>query len=259
MTLLRTTARSLLASYFVVSGVKAVRNPELLVTAAEPLTDRFVPLAKQYAPAQVADRIPEDTATLVRVNGAAQVLGGLALATGNGRRLGAGLLAATLVPSTLAKHPYWQRTTPEERAIDKAHFLKNSSLLGGLLLAIGDTEGKPSLAWRAQRGTKTLAKDTKALAKDTRHAADSALAEGAMLVGTVVAGSRKARKNAAKELKAARKAAERRADAAIRAGKQARKDARQLARSAKKQQTRRQVAAARRSEARTRAAATAAA
>ena len=29
------------------------------------------------------------------------------------------LLAASLIPSTLAKHPFWTRTDPEEKALDK--------------------------------------------------------------------------------------------------------------------------------------------
>ena len=114
MTLLRAAARTMLASYFVASGIRAVRNPDPLVPAAEPVVDKIVPLAKQYAPDQIASRIPEDTATLVRVDGALQIVGGLALATGKGRRLGAYLLAGSLVPNTIAKHPFWSRTDPEE-------------------------------------------------------------------------------------------------------------------------------------------------
>jgi uncharacterized membrane protein YphA (DoxX/SURF4 family) len=241
MTLLRAGARSLLASYFVVSGVKAVRNPNALVPAAQPLADRFVPLVKQYAPAQIAARIPEDTAALVRLNGATQLLGGLALATGKGRRLGAVLLAATLVPSTLAKHPFWTRTDPEEKAADKAHFLKNTSLLGGVLLAARDTEGKPGIAWRAQktghRIAKTTGRTSNKLTHTTHALADSALAEGAVLVGAVAASTRKARKAAAKQAAEARKVAEKRAQ-------QAAKDARKLAKRAKKEAPK-QLAAAR--------------
>src|SRR5919107_3403090 len=118
MTLLRAGARTMLASYFIVSGVKAVRNPNPLVPAAEPVADRVVPLVKKYAPQQIVTAIPEDTVNLVRANGAAQILGGLGLASGKGRRLGALLLAGSLLPSTAAKHPFWSRTDPEERALD---------------------------------------------------------------------------------------------------------------------------------------------
>lgn len=239
MTLLRAGARTMLASYFIVNGVKAVRNPDPLVPAAEPVADRVVPLVKKYAPQQVATAIPEDTANLVRANGAAQILGGLALASGMGRRAGALLLAGALVPSTLARHPFWTRTDPEEKALDRSQFLKNVSLLGGVLLAAGDTEGKPSLAYRAQKGghslaketrkaRKSLAKSTSGLAKSTTSVADDALAGGAALVGAVVAGSRAARKKAAKERKKAHQVAAKQAAvaqvAADKAAKQAAKE-----------------------------------
>ena len=249
MTLLRAAARTMLASYFVVSGVKAIRDPAPLVPAAEPLADKFVPLVKQYAPEQVANLIPEDAATLVRVNGAAQVLGGLALATGKGRRLGALLLAASILPSTVAKHPFWTRTDPDEKALDRAHFLKNISLLGGVLLASADTEGKPSISYRAHKGGESLAKDARKarksltkgashLGKDTSHLADEALAGGAALVGAVVASSRAAKKKAAKELKhasqvASKQAAEAKAAAAT-AARQAQQEARKQLKVAKK-------------------------
>lgn len=241
MTLLRAGARTLLASYFIAAGVKSVRNPDPLVSAAEPITDKLVPLVKQYAPDQVASFIPEDAKTLVRVNGAVQVVGGLALASGRGRRLGSLLLAGSLVLSTLAKYPFWSISGADEKALAKSHFLKNLSMLGGVLLAAGDTEGKPSLAWRAQKGGQQIAKSTgKATDKLAKKAsnltdsgsgvsdfADTALAGGAALVGTVVATTRKARKAAAKQAVEAQKAA-------AKAAKQAKKDAPKQLAAAKK-------------------------
>lgn len=242
MTLLRAAARTLLASYFVVSGVKAVKDPDSLVPAAQPIADRVVPLVKDYAPDTVAKYIPEDAATLIRINGALQLVGGFALATGKGRRFGALLLAASLVPSTIAKHPFWTREDPEEEAVDRAHFLKNASLLGGVLLAAGDTEGKPSLAWRARRGSEAMARDTKKSGKraikDGREFAEEALAGGALLAGTVVAGSKRNRKRAAKELKKAQADFEKRAGEARKVAEkqaaEARKQAEQFAKDAKK-------------------------
>jgi uncharacterized membrane protein YphA (DoxX/SURF4 family) len=250
MTLLRAGARTMLASYFIVNGVKAVRNPDPLVPAAEPVADRVVPLVKKYAPQQVATVVPEDTASLVRANGAAQVLGGLALASGKGRRLGALLLAGSLVPSTLAKHPFWTRTDPEERALDRSQFLKNVSLLGSVLLAAGDTEGRPSLAYRAQKGghsiaketrkaRKSLAKSTSGLAKSTTGVADEALAGGAALVGAVVASSRAAKKKAAKELKYARQLAAKEAAELREAAEKAAKNAKKHQRKQQKKSRRR--------------------
>ena len=241
MSLLRAIPRTMLASYFVAAGIKAIRNPESLVPAAEPLVDRVVPLVKEYTPEQVAGYIPENTVTLVRINGIAQLVGGAALATGKGRRLGALLLAGSLIPSTIAKHPFWTVQDPEERAQDRTHFLKNVSLLGGVLLASQDTEGRPSLAWRAQRGGESIAKETrrasKKLSKSTSKAsgsaselAEAAVAGGAALVGAVAESSRRVRKQAAKQLREAKalaaKQAEEAQEAAAKAAKKAKKEAR---------------------------------
>ncbi len=239
MSIVRAAGRTLLASYFIASGVKAIRNPGPLVPAAEPLADKIVPLVKQYAPAQVSNYVPEDAKTLVRINGAAEVLGGLALATGFGRRLGALLLAGTLVPSTIAKYPFWTRDDPEQRADERAHFFKNASLLGGVVLAAVDTEGKPSLSYRAQKGSQAIAKDTKKagrkVAKSTSALTNAALAEGAMLAGAVVTQSRRARKKAAKQAADARKAAEKAAKPALKNAQQAAKDAQKQVAKAQKQ------------------------
>lgn len=161
MTVVRALARPLLSIIFVVQGAKAVRDPEPHVAKAQPVADRFVPLVRKVAPPQVGDRIPESTANLVRLNGAAQVLGGLALATGKGRRLGAVVLAGSLVPTTLAGHSFWQESDKAVRAAQKVQFMKNLGLMGGLLLAAVDTEGKPGVVWRASHGAKAAKRETK--------------------------------------------------------------------------------------------------
>ncbi len=158
----------MLASYFITSGVKAVRNPAPLAPLAEPLATKVVPFVKKYAPDEVAAFVPEDPQTLVRINGALQIAGGLALATGRGRRVGALLLAGSLVPSTLAKYPFWS-LSGEEAAAARSHFAKNVSLLGGVLLASRDTEGKPGIVWRAQAGGHAIAKSTSRTTKKLTH------------------------------------------------------------------------------------------
>jgi uncharacterized membrane protein YphA (DoxX/SURF4 family) len=239
----------MLASYFVAAGIKAIRDPESLVPAAEPLVDRVVPLVKEYTPEQVSGYVPENTVTLVRINGIAQVTGGLALATGRGRRLGALLLAGSLIPSTIAKHPFWTVQDPEARAQDRSHFLKNVSLLGGVLLAAQDTEGRPSLAWRARRGGETIAKETrkatKKLSRSTGNVAgeagelaEAAVATGAALLAAVGESSRKLQKQAARQLEQAKEVAARQAEeaqeAAAKAAKKAKKEAKKQVKTVKK-------------------------
>jgi len=231
MTLVRAIGRTMLSSYFVLSGIRAVRNPEEFVADAEPVTGRLVPTAKRFAPDEVAGFIPEDTATLVRINGAVQVVGGLALATGKGRRVGAGLLALSMVPTTLARHPFWKRTDPEQKIRDRQQFVKNIGLLGGVVIASRDTEGKPGLGWRANEGRELAAKRSKKLKKQAKKAlqhslsdaATAAIGSGLALVGGVVEEGRKARKQAAKRAKEAVAQAQKDAK---KAQKQAQKSAR---------------------------------
>jgi putative oxidoreductase len=147
MALSRRLARPLLASIFVVGGWDAFWNPEGKVKKAVAVTD---PLAKKAGVENL------DAAMLVRVNGAVQIAGGILLATGKFRRPAALALIASIVPTTYAGHRFWEELDPATRAQQKMHFLKNVGLLGGLILAAFDTEGEPSLAWRAKRQARQL-------------------------------------------------------------------------------------------------------
>ncbi len=189
MSLLRLAGRTMLASFFVVTGAKAVANPEPLVESAEPLAKAFVPLAQKVAPPTVANYIPDDTTTLVRVTGAAQVVGGLMLATGVGRRLGATVLGVSMVPHVLASRPR-AGATAAEREVLRSQLLRNVALLGGAILASLDTQGKPDLAWLARerrlRLGRTAGRTAKQLGKDARRTVDD-VAKSATRTGDEVA------------------------------------------------------------------------
>ena len=47
-------------------------------------------------------------------------------------------LIASLIPTTVAGHPFWTIEDPAARAQQRIHFLKNSAMLGGLLLVVLD-------------------------------------------------------------------------------------------------------------------------
>jgi putative oxidoreductase len=138
----RTTARTMLASIFIVSGARIVADPDPMVAPARRVTDKMGPLVEKVNP-----RLPTDARSLVRIKAAADVVAGLMLATGHFTRPAAAVLAAGLVPTTFAGHPFWTLPQPE-RTQHQTHFLKNLALLGGLLLAAADTQGKPSLKYR---------------------------------------------------------------------------------------------------------------
>jgi uncharacterized membrane protein YphA (DoxX/SURF4 family) len=116
---------------------------------------------------QNAEKLPmnPDEKQLVQINGAAQVIGGLALATGRLPRLAALVLAGSLVPTTYAGHRFWEETDKTQKANQLIHFTKNVSMMGGLLLAAVDTEGKPGLAWRTSHAVGAARKSTKAATK----------------------------------------------------------------------------------------------
>jgi putative oxidoreductase len=165
MTATRVIARPLLAATFVVGGVNAFRNAPDLAVKAKPVVDRIRPTLEKAVP-QLP--IPDDTVTLVRVNAAAQVLAALALARGRAPRLSSTVLAATLIPTTAAGHQFWDETDPAVRANQKLHFFKNVSMLGGLILAAVDTEGRPGVAWRARHAATTTRREARHLAKQAR-------------------------------------------------------------------------------------------
>ncbi|HET9500724.1 MAG TPA: DoxX family protein [Marmoricola sp.] len=163
MAISRLLARPLLGSIFLYAGYQAVKNPEPLVERARRITDMVGPTAqRQGIP------VPSDAALLVRINGATQVTAATALALGKAPRLSALLLASSLVPTTLAGHPFWEETDPAAKKGQKLQFAKNLSVLGGLLLAAVDTEGKPGVAWRARHAATGARRHARSLAKEAR-------------------------------------------------------------------------------------------
>ena len=165
MTLIRLVARPMLASMFVYGGVNALRNADKIAQRAKPVTDRFTATAAKVAPSLP---IPQDEKNLVRLNAAAQITAGLALATGRAPRFASTVLAASLVPTTAAGHRFWEESDPDTRAQQQLQFVKNVSMLGGLLLAAVDTEGKPGVAWRAKHAVGSAKREAKHLRREAK-------------------------------------------------------------------------------------------
>ncbi|MFC9360810.1 DoxX family membrane protein [Rhodococcus sp. NPDC057014] len=148
--LVRRIARPLLSAIFISGGIDALRNPAQKAQAAAPLIDK----STEALPGSVTQKIPSDPETLVKINAAVQIGGGVLLATGKAPRLASLALAGSLVPTTVVGHDFWNETDPAKKAAQRTQFLKNVSLLGGLLIAAVDTEGKPSLGWRGRRAAR---------------------------------------------------------------------------------------------------------
>jgi len=172
MAISRVIARPMLASMFLVGGFNAVRNPDRVAPRAQAVTDRLVPLLQKAVP-----MLPSDPATLARLNGGVQLVAGTALAAGKAPRLSAAALALSLVPTTAAGHRYWEEQDPAQRANQRIHFFKNVSMLGGLIIASGDTEGQPGVLWRTRRAAKDARREARHLARSARREAALARAK----------------------------------------------------------------------------------
>ena len=168
MTISRLLARPMLASMFAVGGVNALKNAEAHASNAAPVTEKLIPLVERAFPQAP---LPTEPVTLVRINAVAQIAAAAMLATGRAPRLSAAVLAASLVPTTAAGHRFWEETDPGQRANHKVHFFKNVSMLGGLLIAAGDTEGRPGVAWRARRAARDARREARHLAGTARREA----------------------------------------------------------------------------------------
>lgn len=119
-------ARLLMGSTFVMLGSDAARTPGGRADQAAPLLARM----RTVLP------LPEDDELLVRANGGAQALAGGLLALGRCPRLAAAVIGASLIPTTLAGHAFWTEEDAGARAAQRTQFLKNSAMLGGMLLVV---------------------------------------------------------------------------------------------------------------------------
>lgn len=179
MSLLRFAGRALFSTYFVADGFKLLTKPDESVDEVAPAVDRFLPAIQAFLPPDVADRVPEDARTWTRLLGLAQIVSGVAYATGLARRPAAMVLAkASLI-----------RAVGDASSKDRGHLLTHLALFGAAVVATQDTAGRPSLAWRAEQSRKAIeqraevagkaaaksAKGThKTIGKQAHHASSSA-------------------------------------------------------------------------------------
>ncbi|MGZ8746511.1 MAG: DoxX family membrane protein [Mycobacterium sp.] len=170
--LIRRVARPMLSAAFIARGVDALRSPKPAADAARPTLDGLSKL-----PDPVGTNVPSNAETVARVNAAVQIGGGLLLASGKLPRLASAALALSVVPGSLGGHTFWNETDPQRKADERRAFLTDISLIGGLIIAAVDTEGKPSLGWRGRRAAHKVS-DAVTAALPVGAATGGALADG---------------------------------------------------------------------------------
>ena len=166
-------------------GPSGAHTPTAAETVAHHVHEATATVRDEVQEVARGGALPFDGETYIRANAAVQVGAGILLASGRLPRLSSAALAATLVPTTLAHHRFWE-AEGEERRVQRIEFQKNLSLIGGLLLAAADTEGRPGLRWRADHAgdqarlvTGGIAEKASALASAGAHQVQRLAADAA--------------------------------------------------------------------------------
>lgn len=144
MTVTTRLGQPMLAAMFISGGTDQLLHPEEKAEAAATVVEDLE--------GQLDEQVPlrDEPTTLVRVNGAVQVAAGTLLAFNKAPRLAAAALAGSLIPTTIGAHRFWE-ADEETKQQQQIHFLKNMAMLGGLFLAMGNTNGRASMPRRARR------------------------------------------------------------------------------------------------------------
>ena len=179
--MLRRIAHPMLATAFVADGIDTLTNPDSRVKSASEVLQK----GEQKLPAQLSKYLPENAARVVRINAAVRIGGGVLLAFGKLPRLSTAVLAATVVPTALSEQGFWTEEDPERRAAKRTALLKDVSLLGGLLIASTDRQGKPSLGWRGRRALDKLQSDSGPAHDRVVQLADAAKEHGPELAASL--------------------------------------------------------------------------
>lgn len=161
MSAIRTLARPMLASSFVLAGMDKLKNSDDTARQLSPLLRK----------AAAALPFQADEKALARVIGGTQVGAGILFGLGKFSRLSAGVLTVVSLLNTFVEWRSADISSKKGRENRRNQLLKNLSLSGGALLASVDTAGKPGLAWRAEH----LAADARRTTNKKIHKADKAV------------------------------------------------------------------------------------
>jgi uncharacterized membrane protein YphA (DoxX/SURF4 family) len=145
MSLVRRIARPLLAAPFVFEGVRTALHPEREIDVYPEAFDAAdSAIAKSSAPSFL------DVRTVIRVAGVAAAGAGVLYATNRCPRGAAAALLLTTSVGWAGRKRVWE-LRGEELTQEVQSILTDAGLLGGVLLAVVDHDGRPSLRYRADK------------------------------------------------------------------------------------------------------------
>ncbi len=144
----RVLARPLLASWFVYGGVQNVLEPERNAGLIAPTVE---PAFKDLGIEEVK------AADLVKVHGALTVALAASLALSRSPRASALGLAGLAGATAYFAHPFWKESDPVRKEAELEQFLKNVSLVGGVLVAA--TAGHSARHMARKKARKVKAKE----------------------------------------------------------------------------------------------------
>ncbi|WP_084124146.1 DoxX family membrane protein [Demequina sp. NBRC 110054] len=151
----RALARPLLATWFVYGGIESVLEPERRAARVAPMVD---PALKELG---VDDKVT--TTDLVKAHGALSIGAAALMAVSRAPRTAALLLTGLSAATTALTHPFWTVEDEVEKEAEKEQFLKNLSLVGGVMLA--STVGHSARHIARKKKAKEKAKEKAAVAK----------------------------------------------------------------------------------------------
>lgn len=167
MALVRRIARPLLAAPFIFEGVRTALHPEREIDVYPQAFDAVdSAIAKSSAPGFV------DARTVVRVAGAVAAGAGVLYATNRYPRAAAATLLLTTSIGWAGRKKVWE-LRGEELTQEVQSILTDAGLLGGVLLAVVDNDGRPSLGYRANKFVERSQKKAAATQRELEKKAGS--------------------------------------------------------------------------------------
>jgi uncharacterized membrane protein YphA (DoxX/SURF4 family) len=141
----------MLATTFITRGVEALRSPNPAADAARSTLEGLSKL-----PDPVGPNVPTNAETVAKVTAGVQIGAGLLLASGRLPRISSAALAVSVIPGSLGSHAFWKETDAARKAAERKALFADVGLIGGLIIASVDTEGRPSLGWRGRRAARKV-------------------------------------------------------------------------------------------------------